>query len=149
MCKFSPKVKWSVIISKKAGVYEFSHELPKNIKLTMSGNSQNFREILPSAQSSSRNENFVSASKNLMKNKHLTFSVACYFTWKLQLALDFLWMFGGSVFINNVKRARWFSVLSFKKHSSYSVIWKIKSYSIKVISIDMFNLFTIDNDIRP
>ena len=69
-----------MIISKKAGVYEFSHELPKKVRLTMSGNSQNVREILPSAQSSSRNENFVSASKNLMKNKNLTFQVAPYFT---------------------------------------------------------------------
>ena len=42
--------------------------------------SQNFVELLSSAQPSSRNENFVSPSKNLLKNRNGTFSVKRCFT---------------------------------------------------------------------
>ena len=41
--------------------------------LELSGKSQNFIELLPSAQLSFRNENIISASKNLLKNKNLIF----------------------------------------------------------------------------
>ena len=40
----------------------------------ISGKSQNVIELLPSVQSSSRNENFVSTEKNLVKNKSELFS---------------------------------------------------------------------------
>ena len=45
------------------------HELPKNWRLRISGESQNVVEFLPSAKSFSRNENFVSTSKNLQKTE--------------------------------------------------------------------------------
>ena len=35
--------------------------------------SQDFMELLPSPQSSSRNKNFVSTTKNFLKTKNLTF----------------------------------------------------------------------------
>ena len=44
----------------------------------MSGKSHNLIELLPSAQSYNRNENFSSTSKTLLKNK--TFHVVHYFT---------------------------------------------------------------------
>ena len=42
--------------------------------------SQNFIELLSSAEPSSRNENFVSPSKNLLKNRNGTFPVVRCFT---------------------------------------------------------------------
>ena len=44
------------------------------------GKSHNFIELLPIAQSSSRNENIVSTSKNLFKNGNQIFPVVCYFS---------------------------------------------------------------------
>ena len=42
----------------------------KKKKKVISGKSQNFIELLSSAQPSSRNEHFVSPSKNLLKNRN-------------------------------------------------------------------------------
>ena len=70
----SPQVKRIVIISTKNGIYKLSHELPNDLRLRILGNlkilkrSQIFRELQPSAQASSQNENFVSTSKKLFKN---------------------------------------------------------------------------------
>ena len=56
-------------------MYELPHELPNDLRLRILGNyeisgkSQNFIELLPS-DSSSRNENFVSTGKNLLKNRN-------------------------------------------------------------------------------
>ena len=71
----------------------------------MSLKSQNFRELLPSAQFSSRNENFVSTSKNLPKNRNWTFPVVCYFTWKLEFASNILWIIfsGNSFFLHQAQ----------------------------------------------
>ena len=55
----SPQVKRSVINSNKV-VYKYG-----NISKI-----SNFIELLPSAQSSSRNENFVSTSTNFLKNRN-------------------------------------------------------------------------------
>ena len=85
----SPQVKRSRIIS---------NGLPNDLRLRIfgnqkiSGNSQNFIKLLPSAQSSSRNKNFVSASKNVLKNRNWTFLVVCYFRWRLELLSNILWM---------------------------------------------------------
>ena len=43
----------------------------------------------------SQNENFVSTSKNLLKNKNWIFTVAPYFTWKLKFVSNVLWMIVG------------------------------------------------------
>ena len=59
---FSPEMKRSVIISNK------DFKILGNLKV--SGKPQNFIELFPSAQFSSRNENFVSASKNLLKGRN-------------------------------------------------------------------------------
>ena len=50
---------------------------------------------MPSAQSSSRHENFVSTSKNLLKNCNWSFSIVRYFTWKLEFVSNILWMIEG------------------------------------------------------
>ena len=54
--------------------------------------SENFIELVPSAQSFSRHENFVSTIKNILKNKNWTFHVVCYFIWKLEFLSYVLWM---------------------------------------------------------
>ena len=64
----------------------------KTKKKVISGKSQNFIELLSSAQPSSRNEHFVSPSKNLLKNRNWTFPVVCRFTWKLEFVSNILWM---------------------------------------------------------
>ena len=52
-------------------------------------------ELLPNAQSSSRNENFVSSSKNIPKNRNRTFPAVRYYTLTLvclkYLVNNYLW----------------------------------------------------------
>ena len=61
------------------------HELPNDLRLSMLGNkersgkSQNFIELLPTAQSFSQNENLVRTSKNLLKKRKLNFSRSALF----------------------------------------------------------------------
>ena len=64
----------------------------------ISGKSQNFIELFPSAQSSFRNENFVNISKKLLKNRNWTFPVVGYFTRKLEFASNILRMIVTQVF---------------------------------------------------
>ena len=52
--------------------------------------SQNFIEFLTSAQSSSRNENFVSTSKKLLKNRNLTSPGVRYFFMRTRVFLKYL-----------------------------------------------------------
>ena len=48
---------------------------------------------MPSAQSSSQNQTFVSTSKNLLKNRNRTFPIVRYFRWKLELSqIFFEWL---------------------------------------------------------
>ena len=47
---------------------------------------------MPRTQSSSRIGNFVSTSKNLLENRNWTFPAVRYFTWKLELVSNILWM---------------------------------------------------------
>ena len=61
-------------------------------RLKTSGKYQNITEFLPSAQSSYRNENFVSTRKNLLRNRYWTFPVVRYFTWKLEFVSNILWV---------------------------------------------------------
>ena len=57
-------------------MHEFPYELINNLRFRILGNtgqlgkSQNVIELLPSAHSSSRNGNFASTSKNLLKNRN-------------------------------------------------------------------------------
>ena len=60
----SPQVKQSVVISNKLAIASTLEN--KEI----SGKSQNFIELLRSASSFSRKDNFVSTSKNLLKNRN-------------------------------------------------------------------------------
>ena len=79
-------------------IYELPHELTNELRLRTSGNSdisgisQNSIELFPSPQTHSRNENFVSTSKYLLRSKAWAFPVLCYFTWKLEFASNILWM---------------------------------------------------------
>ena len=72
----SPQVKPSVIISNKYGIYELPHEFPNDVRpmivgnYEMSGKSQSFIELLPSAQSSSQNKNFANTSKKLQRKRN-------------------------------------------------------------------------------
>ena len=64
----STQVKKSVIISIEL-VYDLPHEFPNGLRLMisehlkLSGKCQNLKQLLPTAQSSFRNKNFVSTSK--------------------------------------------------------------------------------------
>ena len=49
-------------------------------------------ELLPSAQSTLRNENVVGTSKNLLNNRNWTFRVVCCFKWKLEFVSNILWI---------------------------------------------------------
>ena len=60
-------------------------------------NINNFVGLLSSAQSSSRNDNFVSTSNNLPKNRNWTFPIVRYFTLKLEIASNILWVIVGSL----------------------------------------------------
>ena len=66
-------------ISNKHGIYELPHKLPNNLRLRdyqnygILGKCKNFVELLPSAQSSSQNGNFINTSKNLLKNRNWAF----------------------------------------------------------------------------
>lgn len=52
--------------------------------------SQTVIELLPSAYSASRNENFVSLSKHPLKNENSTFPAVHYFTWNREFVLNIL-----------------------------------------------------------
>ena len=47
---------------------------------------------MPSAQYPRQIENFVNASKKLLKNTNYTFPVVRCFTWKLELVSNILWL---------------------------------------------------------
>ena len=64
---FSSQVKQSMVISTKL-VYTSCLRVAKRLKTEDLWKLENFTELLPSAQSSSRNKNFVSTGKDLLKN---------------------------------------------------------------------------------
>ena len=89
---------WLYCISCTYGKRKKKFTKNKRKRKEISGKSLKFIELLPSGQPSSRNENFVSTGKNLLKNRNWTFPVVRYFTWKLQsvtkdlgLTLVFMW----------------------------------------------------------
>ena len=83
---FSPQV---------TGIYEIPHELLNDLRLKILGNqeisekSQNGIELLPSGQSSSQNEIFVSTSKNLLKKQKLNFSLSALCRIKTRVCLKY------------------------------------------------------------
>ena len=94
----SPQKKRSVIISSKHGLYELTHELPNDLRL----------RILRNEEISEKSTNFIKYSlviifslkmevlsilvKTLLKNRNWTFLVVSYFTVKLELDSNILWM---------------------------------------------------------
>ena len=60
----------SVIITNEHGTYEFPHKLPKLGNLERSGQSQNFIEFCPCAQSSSQIKTFFDTGRKLLKNRN-------------------------------------------------------------------------------
>ena len=58
------KVKQSVIISNKHGIYELPHELPTDLgNYEISEKSKSFIKLKPSVQPYSQNESFVNTAK--------------------------------------------------------------------------------------
>ena len=68
----SPQMKRSVIISNKHSIYELPNDLRLRIlrNYEISRKCQNFIKLLPSAQSSSQNQNFVNTSKKHLKKRN-------------------------------------------------------------------------------
>ena len=95
------------IIINKHGIYELPRELPNFLRLRILGNKevsrkyQNCIELQPGAQSSSQNENFINASKNLGENRNGTFPVVRYFTC-IQFVPNILSMIVGKYFFSCV-----------------------------------------------
>ena len=95
----SPQVKRWAMMTYKDGIDELPHELRNDLSLRILGNSEvsgkclNLIELLRSAQSPCWNESFVNTSKKLLKNK-LSPAVR-YFTWKLELVSNILWVIVG------------------------------------------------------
>ena len=87
----SQKVKRCANITYKRGRYEFPHKLSNDLTLRILQNSI-IRKVskLLSAHSSYQNLNFVNTSKKLLKNRELP--IVPYFTWKLELVSNVLWM---------------------------------------------------------
>ena len=89
-----------VIIENKRGMYELPHEFPNDLRLEslrkskLSGKFQNFIELFPNPQYS-QNENFVSTSKNLLRNRNWSLLGVRCFTWKLAFASNILRMIVG------------------------------------------------------
>ena len=106
----SPQVKRYAIITYKYGIYELPHELPNDWGLRILGNWKipgqcpNSIEWYPRTQSPCQNENFFNARKKLLKNRNLTFPVARYFTWNIELGSDILWMI-----VDKQMKRNWFS----------------------------------------
>ena len=80
----------------KKCIYELPHKLPNIIRLKILGNweisgkSQSFIELQPSAQLPSKIESFINTSKKLLKNRNWTLPVVPYFTRKLEFASYFV-----------------------------------------------------------
>ena len=77
-------------------------------------------KILPVLVTTSRkNENFVSISENLLKNRNWTFHVVRYFAWKLEFVSNILWMIVGTLTYLKMK-----AVLEELKLNCQNICWK-------------------------
>ena len=92
---FSPKVKWSVIISNKHGIYELLHELSNNLRVSLLGSLKKVRKtwktykLIPSL---SAKIIFFNTSQKLVEKRNWTFPVWHYFAWKLEFVSNILWI---------------------------------------------------------
>ena len=101
----------------------------------ISGKSQNFIELVPSAYYYSWNENFVGTSKNLLKNRTLTFPLVRCSTWKLELVWDILWMIAAKKHHQGFE-CKYFekkNPTGFKKERNFFI--KLKKVIIKIYNI--------------
>ena len=117
---FSSKVRRSVNISNKHGIYKLPHKLPNNSRLRILGNleklekSQNFKELKPNVQVySPQFFFFFNISKNLLRNRNWTFPVVRYFKWKLGFVSNIL-----SIIV--ISRQKWLSGVALEIPSSSS-----------------------------
>ena len=89
----SPQVKQSVIICKKHGIYELSHELPNDFRLRILGNwkisikSQNFTGLQPSTQPFMQNE--LSMLPKTTEKQTFNFSRSVLFYMKTRVCLKY------------------------------------------------------------
>ena len=104
----------------------------------ISGKSQNFIELVPSAYYYSWNENFVGTSKNLLKNRILTLPSVRYSTWKLELVWDILWM------ITAKKHHQKFKYKYFEKKKKPTGFKKERNFFMKLkVIIKIYNIHHI------
>ena len=87
----SSKVKRSVTIISKHGIYRLPYKLPNDLRPKTK-----YQEILKTSQNYTLvfcwNENFVKISKKFLKGRNWTFPIVPYFTWKLEFASNILSM---------------------------------------------------------
>ena len=103
----SPQVKRWPIITYKHCIYELAHGLLNVLRLRILRNEEILGKCLnpieclyPSAQSPHQNETFANTSRKLLKNRNETFPVMRYFTWKLELVSNPLWVIvSGKIFL--------------------------------------------------
>ena len=96
----SPQVKRWMIITYKHGIYKLPNELQNNLRfktkdLRKLGNIRKvskFHRMIAKCQVFLPKIFFVNTCKKLLKNRNLTLPIVRYFTWKLELVSDILWM---------------------------------------------------------
>ena len=131
---------WLLVINWYIRVPSRVAEQVRLIYQEISGKSQNFMKLLPSAQPPSRNENFVSTSKSLLKNRNSTFPIVRYFTWKLEFVSNILWMMA----------AYFTEKLEILTSSNYRRVWLflLKFYTCFLLKrVRIFFLFCVDLEI--
>ena len=88
----------------------------------ISGKCLNPIKWYPSAQSTHEIEAFVNTCKNLLKNRNWTVLVVCYFTWKLELDSDILWMIVVSFF--DPQKDSYYAFLLFLLQEKFDIFLK-------------------------
>ena len=89
----SPQVKRSLITNNKHIIYQLPYKLPNDLRLRVlvkyeiSGKCQNFKELQPSGQYSSQNENFINTRKKLFEKQKLNFSCSSRSHIKIRVCL--------------------------------------------------------------
>ena len=94
----SLEVKRCGIVTYKKGIYQVPQELLNDWinsnwgYYETSGKCVNLKDGYPRAQCSCKNENFVDTVKQFLKTGKLSFPVVHYFSWKLELVSNKLWI---------------------------------------------------------
>ena len=92
------EVKRCRVVTYKNGIYEVPQELLNDLRIRnwanheISGKCEIFKDGYPSSRCSCENENFVDTIKQFLKNGKLSFPVVHYFSWKLELVSNKLWI---------------------------------------------------------